>query len=1670
MRRYMKQIIRNYTGFSAIKYALNDVENHEFDELAKRIRQYKDRREKEYSKYKDDLETLKSEEIFAAIFYNVPEEKNEFDKWCSLCKTLYVNSVGQNALFDINIVNPKTGINGLMHYLDNRERFSPELAHYIENKILDDLNYDILVSRDNAISYIEKIADKFDKKKLILASIKNHNTKLIAELAERGVIGEDDIYSLISILDLKDAQETLEILPIMLRNSIVNSKELDTNIMLEHLVKKRDWYKNQSVLKCINLIVSHASFFALVNKTECKFSDQFVLNIEKYSKDEGVRKIWLNVLPYITENQAKIEIHGYLKNSYKDYLNINSLIKNSDFKEIQHAIKNPNIKIEELDQDALKKIKNLPFETFAEIMNVIKNTPAQNFSIFNMLELSKSNHEITEENIYKLKYCLEHEVGNIYTADKNGDTLLHYLVRLGNYDLIMEFFKMHSFNIANNNGANINIQNKDYYTPLMIAGMSDKNGNIFKMIINNLSQEEKDNIDNQYIILANQNNKEILLETFVDRFKITSTDLILMLVNQNYDLLSQSFKKLSVEDITAKNVKLSGDGFDLSFMEYLLLYLEQANKNNDQDKLNQLQKIFTELAERDDASVIFNKEANKSTPIMRLLNMSDDKQLNLNAEQIITKLFELNKVQLIQQIKGDKYNILHTLCEKGDGKNIAILLNKMNIDDRNRHLNEEWDGQNALLNILATNILTLKEKQSAEKYFKTVELLLSCRELNVNNLMLINLLKSENTNLTEKQKEILLNRLMQHPKFDVNYQYKIEDKYKTNLLLEIASDKNGLNIYNKLKEAGHTEFNFNSVDQNEQNVFCRAESAPFISTLYQDQLESAKNRLAQQPRNFFLRYFLPKETATAKNRRISKEARRITQQSVNKTDIHGKNALYYAASRGNKLMMDNLLQTMGANTTTAYGYNMLMALAGQSNKGLLENYCDKFSNLTNKKDKDGNSLLHYATTSGSIEIFEYLLKNHSKLGLDINAKNKHGMTPLMMCVLNNDVSNQINKTNLILSYRADTNVRDKVGNTAMHYACVYSREGCIEKLAQYQNANWAIKNNDGHTPFSLAALFRNGKKLDGQMLKIPRNRDGIASPHSFILPADSEKVRSNMDRGVLNMLMCNGITPIAEQNTEREFSLLKFIGWNTLGALIKKGLSYVAPDVFGEVANIPIDINAGQQLGNLVGNKVAQAVKNVIADDNLKIPLNIECFIGMSRDEKKKIQDNKHLYKISKSAIFEIDQLDEQIKDLTLNRKLAIYVNLMDRYTKTQTQSNNLSWYNFITKIRLRNSMKQIEQAIDIITKNDQQLVIEYGLSKQDKKVLDKLESIIQDKSKRRDIISSFLDYENMVDGDKAKKLAIQNIVKFAKLVKDCQIVLDDSKKITHYSIFLQEYEQTKTLRSALKEKDDNKNNEKQKIHVTSKFDNLWKQISEVNNLVERKINSEKINNRFALSKYEILDTSSNAQIGFMARIKNAGVKFFREKIGIDMLKASDNIGDVSRDITTYGYAVVKNSVLRNGLMLSGMLFGMTTVASIGGGMYIVYKNKDFLLNSGRKFFSYLHGKIKPGEEKTIDYEAVFTHSNKKIEIENDALSKMNNTQKKQTKAPKVIKGQKIEESLVKKDKYVDQNFIIKLEKHYNVNEEYVRNNADYMRTVINHSNGSKLIKDSKMQIVENAY
>lgn len=156
--------------------------------------------------------------------------------------------------------------------------------------------------------------------------------------------------------------------------------------------------------------------------------------------------------------------------------------------------------------------------------------------------------------------------------------------------------------------------------------------------------------------------------------------------------------------------------------------------------------------------------------------------------------------------------------------------------------------------------------------------------------------------------------------------------------------------------------------------------------------------------------------------------------TLNPQGVHG---LLLAVQEPSPKVADVLLRWPATNVEvrTAKDESPLMLASLRGHLDLVRKLINRGADV----NKTGWAPLHYAATSGHVEIMELLLENHAY----IDAESPNGTTPLMMAALYGSPAS----VKLLLDSGADAVLRNQLGMTAIDFANKANRRDSAELIA-----------------------------------------------------------------------------------------------------------------------------------------------------------------------------------------------------------------------------------------------------------------------------------------------------------------------------------------------------------------------------------------------------------------------------------------------------------------------------------------------------------------------------------------------------------------------------------------------------------------------------------------------
>lgn len=195
--------------------------------------------------------------------------------------------------------------------------------------------------------------------------------------------------------------------------------------------------------------------------------------------------------------------------------------------------------------------------------------------------------------------------------------------------------------------------------------------------------------------------------------------------------------------------------------------------------------------------------------------------------------------------------------------------------------------------------------------------------------------------------------------------------------------------------------------------------------------------------------------------------------------------------------------------------------------------------------KDTNTMLHYAVSEGSVEALNELIK----LRANVNNTNADFQTPLHYAVENNSYRMKESVSSLLLS-KANPNIKDKNGNTALHLAVINAHKSpdyidIINNLIK-NNADVNILNNDNQNALNIA-VENNNTDASNILINAKANLNNIHNGYAPIHIAVKNNNISILKNLLLNKAYIDikdekkGYTPLCMAIENNNFEICKML-------------------------------------------------------------------------------------------------------------------------------------------------------------------------------------------------------------------------------------------------------------------------------------------------------------------------------------------------------------------------------------------------------------------------------------------------------------------------------------------------------------------------------------------------
>jgi ankyrin repeat protein len=172
------------------------------------------------------------------------------------------------------------------------------------------------------------------------------------------------------------------------------------------------------------------------------------------------------------------------------------------------------------------------------------------------------------------------------------------------------------------------------------------------------------------------------------------------------------------------------------------------------------------------------------------------------------------------------------------------------------------------------------------------------------------------------------------------------------------------------------------------------------------------------------------------------------------------------------------------------------------------------ANIYIKSQKDGNSLLHFTAHNGNIKSLDFLLQNYFKP--EVNMLNKENWTPLhYSCFMN-----RIDCTSYLLDNKADIYAKNKQGLTPIELAILNDNYDLF--LALYEH-HYKEDSNDETSLTHVAASSKTGTQCLEHLLENPSNINTICNSKLKATPLHFACMKNNFR--AVKLLLTRGANP-----------------------------------------------------------------------------------------------------------------------------------------------------------------------------------------------------------------------------------------------------------------------------------------------------------------------------------------------------------------------------------------------------------------------------------------------------------------------------------------------------------------------------------------------------------------
>ena len=177
-----------------------------------------------------------------------------------------------------------------------------------------------------------------------------------------------------------------------------------------------------------------------------------------------------------------------------------------------------------------------------------------------------------------------------------------------------------------------------------------------------------------------------------------------------------------------------------------------------------------------------------------------------------------------------------------------------------------------------------------------------------------------------------------------------------------------------------------------------------------------------------------------------------------------KGVFDYAITAGSTEVFDALAKDFASFEQEDKDWLLRRTIVYAPNTAFIQHVLDYGKSL-DYKDENGVTLLHGAAISDHPETVRFFIKK----GLDVNAKDNDGWTPLMAAARE---TSSVEMLKALIDAGADTAVSDDDGWTLLHLAAALNPNADITKFFLEQGFDPERRDNAGRTPLMEAALYQ----------------------------------------------------------------------------------------------------------------------------------------------------------------------------------------------------------------------------------------------------------------------------------------------------------------------------------------------------------------------------------------------------------------------------------------------------------------------------------------------------------------------------------------------------------------------------------------------------------------------